>query len=128
MCSTYRTAQPPRIHSMQQKLAPSLHAWTRHAAPSSSAPCATAAAAPHVPLPRRRSGVHVTRASASDEDMPEAKLGPNVAAGIRDVQRSLEWRMATVTRNDAINLDGRQRLLHLSVPDDVSWAEQGAWG
>jgi hypothetical protein len=52
--------------------------------------------------------------------MPESKLGPNVAAGIRDVQQSLEWRTATVMRNDAISLDGGQRLLHLSVPDDVS--------
>ncbi|GBF91942.1 hypothetical protein Rsub_04666 [Raphidocelis subcapitata] len=50
--------------------------------------------------------------------MQAARLGPNVAAGIRDVQRSLEWRPATVTRNDAVSLDGGQRLMHLSVEDD----------
>ncbi|KIY96852.1 hypothetical protein MNEG_11111 [Monoraphidium neglectum] len=70
------------------------------------------------PRPRRRAAP--PRASAGEEgDMPESKLGPNVAAGIRDVQQSLEWRTATVMRNDAISLDGGQRLLHLSVPDDV---------
>lgn len=60
------------------------------------------------------------RASSSDDaEVQEGKLGPNVAAGIRDVQHSLEWRTATVMRNDGLNLNGGQRLLHLSVPDDV---------
>lgn len=70
--------------------------------------------------PRLRGSLIAPRASsADDESLPEPRLGPNVAAGIKDVQQSLEWRTATVTRNDAANLNGGQRLLHLSVTDDV---------
>jgi hypothetical protein len=80
----------------------------------------SAAAAPRfAPAAAARTRV-LAHAANDDDSLPEPKLGPNVAAGIRDVQRSLEWRTATVTRNDALNLDGGQRLLHLSVTDDVS--------
>lgn len=78
-----------------------------------------APAAPHAPGRAARPAPQ--RASSADDPSASGeRLGPNVAAGIRDVQQSLEWRTATVTRNDAVSLDGSQRLLHLSVPDDVS--------
>lgn len=39
------------------------------------------------------------RSSDSDE-AHENKLGPNVAAGIKDVKEGLTWRTATVIRNE----------------------------
>jgi hypothetical protein len=95
--------------------------------PCTLAGAATSPAAPRSPArvpPCARRGV-VAHAAASDDDQPEPKLGPNVAAGIRDVQKRLEWRAATVTRNDAASLDGGQRLLHLSVADDVRLSGHG---
>lgn len=82
---------------------------------------------PHRHRPAR--GGVAARASA-DEDAPRSgaeQLGPDVAAGIRDVQDNLAWRPATVTRNEACSLDGSQRLLHLSVSDDVR-AARGVGG
>lgn len=90
--------------------------------------------APHAAPGRRSGGAHgaprqrpytagpapAAAAASEPEDAPEVKLGPNVAAGIREVQGSLDWRRATVTRNDAADVTGGQRLLHLSVDDDVS--------
>uniref|UniRef100_A0A383VD77 FAD-binding FR-type domain-containing protein n=1 Tax=Tetradesmus obliquus TaxID=3088 RepID=A0A383VD77_TETOB len=59
------------------------------------------------------------RSSVDPDELHEAKLGPNVVAGIREVKEKLTWSPATVIRNEAINLDGTHRLLHLSVSDEV---------
>lgn len=57
---------------------------------------------------------------ASEEDsLHEAKLGPNVVAGIKEVKESLQWWTATVMRNEAVNLDGTARQLQLSVGENV---------
>lgn len=70
---------------------------------------------------RRRGRRSVIAASAADPDkLHEEKLGPNVAAGIKDVKENrLTWSPATVIRNEAVNLDGTHRLLHMSVSEDV---------
>ncbi|KAF6262076.1 hypothetical protein COO60DRAFT_1699496 [Scenedesmus sp. NREL 46B-D3] len=69
----------------------------------------------HLPA---RLGVAV-RSSVDPDELHEAKLGPNVVAGIREVKEKLTWSPATVIRNEAINLNGTHRLLHLSVSDQV---------
>lgn len=74
-------------------------------------------ALPYQRLDPLRPAVHVR--STEDENLHEAKLGPNVLAGIKDVKEHLKWLSATVIRNDAVSLDGGTRLLHLSVPDHV---------
>eukprot|EP00877_Chromochloris_zofingiensis_P009122 jgi/Chrzof1/4463/Cz14g14060.t1 len=62
---------------------------------------------------------HTRVASAENDELHETKLGPNVAAGIKDVKESLTWSTATVTRNEAVNLDGSHRLLHISISEEV---------
>lgn len=47
----------------------------------------------------RRAGLAV-RSSADPDDLHETKLGPNVAAGIKDVKEGLQWSPATVIRNE----------------------------
>ena len=42
----------------------------------------------------------VVRSSVDPDELHENKLGPNVAAGIKDVKTSLTWRPATVIRNE----------------------------
>eukprot|EP00878_Enallax_costatus_P008536 GHUV01008924.1.p1 GENE.GHUV01008924.1~~GHUV01008924.1.p1 ORF type:complete len:243 (+),score=14.53 GHUV01008924.1:144-872(+) len=70
-------------------------------------------------LARHRKASTVVRSSADPDDLHETKLGPNVAAGINDVKKRLQWSPGTVIRNDSANLDGTHRLLHLSVADEV---------
>ncbi|KAG2438333.1 hypothetical protein HYH02_011029 [Chlamydomonas schloesseri] len=52
-------------------------------------------------------------------DIHETKLGPNVLASVKDLKSGVKWGTATVVRNDAANLDGSVRVLHLSVADHV---------
>jgi hypothetical protein len=80
---------------------------------------------------------------ASEDELHETKLGPNVASGIKEVKEKLTWSPATVMRNEcaqqcacwlaflslltilycrAVNLNGTHRLLHLSVSDEVRYA------
>lgn len=42
----------------------------------------------------------VARSSVDPDELHENKLGPNVAAGIKDVKNTLSWRPATVIRNE----------------------------
>jgi hypothetical protein len=52
---------------------------------------------------RNRSAIRnrlLVRCSADPDDLHEAKLGPNVAAGIKDVKENLTWSPATVIRNE----------------------------
>lgn len=42
----------------------------------------------------------VVRSSTDPDDLHETKLGPNVAAGIKDVKERLTWSPATVIRNE----------------------------
>eukprot|EP00879_Flechtneria_rotunda_P026022 GHRR01027696.1.p1 GENE.GHRR01027696.1~~GHRR01027696.1.p1 ORF type:complete len:252 (+),score=27.77 GHRR01027696.1:140-895(+) len=84
---------------------------------------------PHAAVMRKRPGLLINvpgsrkaaqvRSSADPDDLHETKLGPNVAAGIKDVKERLTWSPATVLRNEAVNLDGTHRLLHISVSDEV---------
>lgn len=48
----------------------------------------------------RTSRVLVARSSVDPDELHENKLGPNVAAGIKDVKNTLTWRPATVIRNE----------------------------
>ncbi|GFR40372.1 hypothetical protein Agub_g920 [Astrephomene gubernaculifera] len=58
--------------------------------------------------------------SPGDMDFHETKLGPNVLASVKDLRDGgVKWGAATVVRNDAQSLDGRVRVLHLSVADHV---------
>jgi len=65
--------------------------------------------------------LHIARSSASahGEEGHEAKLGPNVLAGVKELKDNVKWSSATVMRNDSISFDGNVRLLHLSVSDHV---------
>ena len=47
----------------------------------------------------------VARSSVDPDELHENKLGPNVAAGIKDVKNSLTWRTATVIRNECVVWD-----------------------
>lgn len=51
-------------------------------------------------LARHRKTSTVVKASADPDDLHETKLGPNVAAGIKDVKERLQWSPATVIRNE----------------------------
>jgi len=42
----------------------------------------------------------VVRSSVDPDELHENKLGPNVAAGIKDVKEGLTWKTATVIRNE----------------------------
>ncbi|KAG2429604.1 hypothetical protein HXX76_010837 [Chlamydomonas incerta] len=57
--------------------------------------------------------------SQDDMDIHETKLGPNVIASVKDLKSGVKWGTATIVRNDAANLDGSVRVLHLSVADHV---------
>lgn len=71
------------------------------------------------PLTTSRGQQAVVRSSVDPDELHENKLGPNVAAGIKDVRTSLTWRPATVIKNEGANVDGSHRLLHISVSDEV---------
>jgi hypothetical protein len=62
--------------------------------PLHPAPCAAAGCS--------RGQLLLVRASLDPDDIHETKLGPNVAAGIKDVKDGLTWRPATVIRNECV--------------------------
>lgn len=59
-------------------------------------------------VPRRRGGVRrhapPPHASADSDDLQPTRLGPNVAASIKDVKERLTWSPATVIRNECVAL------------------------
>lgn len=77
-----------------------------------AAPRAAAGAAAHAPAaapqpavrgrarPPGRRGRLLVRSSADPDGLHEAKLGPNVAAGRKEVKEKLTWGPATVIRNE----------------------------
>jgi hypothetical protein len=63
----------------------------------------------------------VARATGSDsDDLHENKLGPNVAAGIKDVKDGLTWRPATVIRNECVARVGCWVCADVTTPCDSS--------
>lgn len=99
---TMRCAQPPQgVRVSRNHLGTCSFACRAPAAAGIRHPAGTVATPSAAPASSRAQHV-VARSAVDPDELHETKLGPNVAAGIKEVKEGLTWKTATVIRNECV--------------------------